>query len=71
MRQNTTNSDKTKPTIQAKIEGIQRLGRVTRREHLELTSALLGGQFMTEHDRHQINQILEAIQAGNLKLVGD
>lgn len=69
MRLNSNGSDKVKQSIQSQVERIFAVGRITRYEHLALTSALLKGQAMTEHDRLQINQILESVQLGKLDLI--
>lgn len=69
MRLNSNSSDKVKQSIQSQVERIFTIGRITRREHLALTSALLKGQSITEHDRLQINQILESVQLGKLELI--
>ncbi len=69
MRLNSSGSDKVKQSIQSQVERIFAVGRITRHEHLALTSALLKGQSMTENDRLQINQILESVQLGKLELV--
>ncbi|MDX2240154.1 MAG: hypothetical protein NW224_05675 [Leptolyngbyaceae cyanobacterium bins.302] len=73
MRLNSNGSNRAKsspqPSLQHQIERIFAAGRITRREHLSLTSALLAGQQMTESDRLQINQVLESIQLGKLELM--
>lgn len=69
MRLISSASSKMKPVIQNKIEQVFASGRITRREHLDLTSALLADCAITESDRLQINQILESVQVGKLKLM--
>lgn len=64
-----TSSNKVKPTIQFTIEKILACGRMSRREHLDLTSALLSDQQISERDRLQINRVLEDVQIGRLDLV--
>ncbi len=56
-------------TTQSKIEQVFHAGRISRREHLDLTSALLADGAMTDLDRYQINQIIESVQSGKLELV--
>lgn len=61
-------SRKTKITQNRTFAQILASGRLSRREHLYLTSILLAGQHMTETDRLQINQVLDFVQLGKLEL---
>jgi hypothetical protein len=51
------------------VDRIVASGKITRREHLVLTSALLSDDKITEEDRHQINRIFDYIQIGRLKFI--
>lgn len=51
------------------IERITSSGKLSRRDHLLLTSALLSDDKITEEQRHQINRIFDYIQIGRLKFV--
>lgn len=62
-------SNKMRPTIQTKIERIFQAGQISRREHLDLTSALLADHSITDRDRFHINQVIEFVQSGKLKLI--
>ncbi len=41
---------------------------MSRKEHVQLTSAILSDQHMTNEDRQQINRVFDYIQIGRLKL---
>jgi len=69
MRMTLGASPKVKPAIHHKIEQVFASGRLTRREHLDLTSALLADRSINDRDRLQINQILELVQLGKLELM--
>jgi len=51
------------------VDRIVAAGKITRREHLFLTSALLSDDKISEEDRHQINRIFDYIQIGRLKFI--
>lgn len=55
--------------IAALIEQIIAVGRMSRQEHLRLTSTILADDKITEEERRQINRIFDYIQTGRLKLV--
>lgn len=44
-------------------------GRLSRKEHLKLTSLLLAEQVISNEERDQINQVFDYLQAGRLKLI--
>lgn len=44
-------------------------GQLSRREYLQLTSALLSDDKLTEEERHKINRIFDYIQISRLKFV--
>lgn len=60
---------KANQVIQQLIAQTLSAGRLTRREHLLLTSTLLSASRMTDEERRQINRILDEARTGRLKLV--
>ncbi|MDX2229248.1 MAG: hypothetical protein NW220_06405 [Leptolyngbyaceae cyanobacterium bins.349] len=68
-RFSASGADRAKPTLQQRIENILASGRITRREHLDLTSALLADQTLTDSDRLKINRILEHVRLRKLELI--
>lgn len=62
-------TNKVRHSTQTKIERVFRSGKITRREHLDLTSALLSDPTLTDRDRLEINQIIELVQSGRVELV--
>ena len=61
--------NKSNLTISQMVDRIVASGKITRRENLVLTSALLSDDKITEEDRHQINRIFDYIQIGRLKFI--
>ncbi|HLO51748.1 MAG TPA: hypothetical protein VK211_25270 [Kamptonema sp.] len=51
------------------VERITASGKLSRRDHLLLTSTLLSDDKISEEERHQINRIFDYIQIGRLKFV--
>ncbi|MEM9003878.1 MAG: hypothetical protein AAGE59_10170 [Cyanobacteria bacterium P01_F01_bin.86] len=43
--------------------------KISRQEHLQLTSAMLSTSNMPASDRAQINRLLDAIRAGKVRLI--
>jgi hypothetical protein len=64
-----TSHNKSNLTISQKVDRIVAAGKITRRENLFLTSALLSDDKISEEDRHQINRIFDYIQIGRLKFI--
>jgi len=62
-------SGERKSRIQHILDQIQASGRMTRQEHLSLTFTLLAEHRISDAERSQINQILDRIQSGHLKLM--
>ncbi|MBD3880454.1 hypothetical protein IFO70_01650 [Phormidium tenue FACHB-886] len=54
--------------IQPLVARIIESGQMSRKEHVQLTSAILSDQHMTNEDRQQINRVFDYIQIGRLKL---
>ena len=64
-----TSHTKSNLTISQMVDRIVASGKITRRENLFLTSALLSDDKISEEDRHQINRIFDYIQIGRLKFI--
>ncbi len=57
------------PPVEQLIQQAQALGRISRGEHRQLTSALLCNPSLSPEERRQINLLLDAVRMGRLKLV--
>lgn len=57
-------------TLHQLIERILAAEQIAPQEHLQLTSAILADQQLTDEDRRQINRIFDQIQIGRVK-IGD
>jgi hypothetical protein len=55
--------------VKSLVDRIIASGQMSRKEHLQLTSALLSDTKISEEDRRQINRVFDYIQTGRLKLV--
>lgn len=55
--------------VQSLVEQIITTGQMSRKEHVQLTSAMLSDQRITEVDRQQINRVFDYIQIGRLRLI--
>jgi hypothetical protein len=51
------------------VDRIVASGKITRREHLVLTSSILSEGKISEEDGHQINRIFDYLQIGRLKFI--
>ncbi|NEP43246.1 MAG: hypothetical protein F6K35_30090 [Okeania sp. SIO2H7] len=56
-------------TINQAIETIMAAGKITRRQHVQLTNAILSENQISEEERRQLNRILDYIQIGKIKIV--
>ncbi|MBD2055500.1 hypothetical protein H6F88_05600 [Oculatella sp. FACHB-28] len=56
-------------TIRQLVDSITTSGKMSRQDHLRLTSAILSDNEITEEERRQINRTFDYIQTGRLKLV--
>ncbi|AFZ01026.1 hypothetical protein [Calothrix sp. PCC 6303] len=45
-------------------------GRLSRQDHILLTSKILGNSRISDGERRQINRIFDQVQTGQLKLIG-
>ena len=64
-----TSQNKSNLTIFQMVDRIVASGKISRREHLVLTSAILSDDKISEEDRHQINRIFDYIQIGRLQFI--
>ncbi|MCU0544645.1 MAG: hypothetical protein MUE44_21175 [Oscillatoriaceae cyanobacterium Prado104] len=64
-----TSQNRSNLTIYQMVERIVASGKLTRREHLILTSAILSDDKISEEDRSQINRIFDYIQIGRLNFI--
>jgi hypothetical protein len=55
--------------IQALVQRALKVRRLSRQEHLKLTSAMLTDPAMVSADRYQINRLLDCVRAGKIQLV--
>ncbi len=61
-----TPSNSSNSEIQKLIDRVLESNQITRREHLQLTSAMLSTKSITEENHRQINRIFDQIQMGRL-----
>ena len=64
-----TSPKKSNLTISQMVDRIVTSGKIARREHLVLTSAILSDDKISEEDRHQINRVFDYLQIGRLKFI--
>ena len=64
-----TSPKKSNLTICQMVDRIVTSGKIARREHLVLTSAILSDDKISEEDRHQINRVFDYLQIGRLKFI--
>jgi hypothetical protein len=55
--------------IKPLIDQIISTGKMSRKEHVQLTSAILSNPRMTDEERREINRVFDYIQIGRLKLI--
>ncbi|MGL5510352.1 MAG: hypothetical protein ACRC2J_19135 [Microcoleaceae cyanobacterium] len=63
-----TAKNKPKVSITQMVQSILDSGKITSKEHLQLTSAMLADDKTSEEERHQINRIFDYLQIGKIKL---
>ncbi len=54
--------------IRAIIADVLASGKITRKEHLQLSSAILADQSITDDERRQINRVFDYLQTGRLRI---
>ncbi|MEB3827612.1 hypothetical protein [Phormidium sp. CCY1219] len=62
-------SNKPTFTIHQLIERILENREISRKEHIQLATAMLSGKQITDEDRRHMNRIFDSIQAGRVKIV--
>lgn len=55
-------------SVQAVVQRAIRVRQISRREHLQLTSAMLSNPGMASTDRSCINRVLDYIRMGKIRL---
>ncbi len=65
---NNANSNASSP-VEAMVQRVLDRRCINRREHLQLTTAILGNPVINARDRNQINRILDYIRAGKVEVV--
>lgn len=65
----STAKNKSALTVNQMVETIMTSAQITRRQHIQLTNAILSENQITEEDRRQINRILDYLQIGKIKIV--
>lgn len=65
----STAKNKSGITVNQMVETIMTTGQITRRQHIQLTNAILSENQITDEDRRQINRILDYLQIGKIKIV--
>ncbi|HEY9641241.1 MAG TPA: hypothetical protein V6C57_12210 [Coleofasciculaceae cyanobacterium] len=60
---------KSNVAIKPLIDQIISTGKMSRKDHVQLTSAILSDQRITDEDRREINRVFDYIQIGRLKLI--
>ena len=56
------------PNIQTLVSDVIEQGRLSRRDHLILSTALLSNPTLTSRDRQHINRVFDSIRAGRVRL---
>lgn len=64
-----TSQNKSNLTIAQMVDRIVASGKIARREHLILTSAILSDDKISEEERYQINRVFDYIQIGRLNFI--
>ncbi|MGI2903586.1 hypothetical protein [Tolypothrix sp. VBCCA 56010] len=70
--QNSTYTDvsnQCKLTVKKIVDRILRSGKMSRQDHILLTSTVLAEGNVSEVNRRQINRVFDRIQTGQLKLI--
>jgi hypothetical protein len=62
-------NNKCKFALKKIVDRILRSGKMSRQDHILLTSTVFGEGDVSEGDRRQINRVFDHIQTGQLKLI--
>ncbi len=63
-----TVASKVSSNLQNIIDRVLEVGEISRKEYLQLTSAILADYRMSDEERRQINRIFDYVQTGRLRL---
>jgi uncharacterized tellurite resistance protein B-like protein len=64
-----TGNSQSELAVESLVNRIIRFGKMSRKDHLLLTSIVLADGEVSESERRQINRIFDYIQSGRLELV--
>jgi hypothetical protein len=64
-----TRNSQSELAVESLVNRIIRFGKMSRKDHLLLTSIVLADGEVSESERRQINRIFDYIQSGRLELV--
>jgi hypothetical protein len=56
-------------TIESIVNRVMTSHEISRQEHLQLTSAMLASQHITDDERRLINRVFDHVRMGELKLI--
>jgi hypothetical protein len=56
-------------SIETIVSRVMASREISRQEHLQLTSAMLASQHITNHERCLINRVFDHVRMGELKLI--
>jgi hypothetical protein len=63
-----TVASKVSSNLQNILDRALEVGEISRKEYLQLTSAILADYRMSDEERRQINRIFDYVQTGRLRL---
>ena len=63
-----TVASKVSSNLQNILDRVLEVGEISRKEYLQLTSAILADYRMSDEERRQINRIFDYVQTGRLRL---
>lgn len=64
-----TVASKVSSNLQNILDRTLEVGEISRKEYLQLTSAILADYRMSDEERRQINRIFDYVQTGRLRLI--
>lgn len=56
-------------SIESIVDRVMAAKEISRQEHLQLTSALLSGNQITDEERRLVNRVFDNVRLGKVKLV--
>jgi hypothetical protein len=63
-----TVASKVSSNLQSILDRVLEVGEISRKEYLQLTSAILADYRMSDEERRQINRVFDYVQTGRLRL---